>query len=536
MLPGSTTGGGSAITMSMDGSAIGFIGRSGGQNQLFVHRLADATTTLLRGTGGAGSPVLSPDGRWVAFGRGGTAWRVGVDGGEPEALCVLRGAPRGGAWGADGRLLFASTAGLNEVTSNGGDCEVSVPIDAAREARFLWPQVLPLERGVLLTVSGVSDDADSASIVAVPAGTTERRVVVRGARAGRVTASGHLVFARGSTVFAAPFDLNQLAITADPVAVVEGVASGQFSGPLLGVSAEGDLVYAPGGSENSQLVWISRNGTREDTGAPRRSYQPDPRLSPDGRRIAVGIGTADHYQWLYEIDTGTLTPLVAGTDAHGLVWSPDGRKVAYQDAGLRLSIKDLESTGEPEAVLSGNFFPWGWSPDGATLLFNRSAPEGGFNLVAFDLRDRSERFLVRSRQLGFGARISPDGRWLAYASDESGRLEVYVTDFPAARLKRPVSVDGGFAPVWASDGKELFHVSGTSMMSAAVVRGDPIAFARPVRLFDGIDFGGSATNYSVAPDGRFLFVEPPAAGAAQRSQLTLVLNWFTELQQRVPLK
>jgi Tol biopolymer transport system component len=284
------------------------------------------------------------------------------------------------------------------------------------------------------------------------------------------------------------------------------------------------------------LVWISRNGTREDTGAPRRSYQPDPRLSPDGRRIAVGIGTADHYQWLYEIDTGTLTPLVAGTDAHGLVWSPDGRKVAYQDAGLRLSIKDLESTGEPEAVLSGNFFPWGWSPDGATLLFNRSAPEGGFNLVAFDLRDRSERFLVRSRQLGFGARISPDGRWLAYASDESGRLEVYVTDFPAARLKRPVSVDGGFAPVWASDGKELFHVSGTSMMSAAVVRGDPIAFARPVRLFDGIDFGGSATNYSVAPDGRFLFVEPPAAGAAQRSQLTLVLNWFTELQQRVPLK
>jgi Tol biopolymer transport system component len=318
--------------------------------------------------------------------------------------------------------------------------------------------------------------------------------------------------------------------------VVEGVASGQFSGPLLGVSAGGDLVYAPGGSENSQLVWISRNGTREDTGAPRRSYQPEPRLSPDGRRIAVPIGTADHYQWLYELDTGTLTPLVAGTDAHLLVWSPDGRKVAHQDAGLRLSIMDLESTGEPEAVLNGNLIARAWSPDGATLLFSRPAPEGGSNLVALDLRDRSERVLVPARQGSSAAQISPDGRWLAYVSNESGRNEVFVTDFPAARLKRPVSVDGGSQPAWSSDGKELFHISGTSMMSAAVVRGDPIAFARPVRLFDVIESAGAGTTYSVAPDGRFLFVQTPEDGAAQRSQLTLVLNWDEELKRLVPLK
>jgi hypothetical protein len=400
-LPRSTSGGGPFLNMSMDGSAIGFTGLSGGQRQLFVHRLADASTTLLRGTAGAGTPVL-PDGRWVAFIRADfSVWRVAVDGGDPEKLCVLRGSPRGGTWGPGGRLVFATTEGLNEVTSNGGDCEVSLP---AREPRFGWPQILPLERGALLTVSSVSDDADSAAIVAIPAGTAERREVMRGARGGRVTASGHLVFVRGSTIFAAPFDLNRLAITANPVAVVGGVASGVASGPLLGVSAGGDLVYAPGGSENSQLVWISRNGTREDTGAPRRSYQPDPRLSPDGRRVAVGIGTADHYQWLYELDTGTLTPLVAGTDAHGLVWSPEGRKVAYQDGVLRLSIKDLESTGEPEAVLNGPVFPLAWSPDGATLLFRRSG------LVALDLRDRSERVLVPSRQVGFGAQISPDGR------------------------------------------------------------------------------------------------------------------------------
>jgi serine/threonine-protein kinase len=234
MLPGSTSGGGPLITMSMDGSAIGFTGLSGGQRQLVVHRLADASTTLLRGTAGAGTPVLSPDGRWVAFIRGDTAWRVAVDGGDPEKLCVLRGSPRGGTWGPDGRLLFATTEGLNEVTANGGDCEVSLP---AREPRFGWPQILPLKRGVLLTVSSVSDDADSAAIVAIPAGTTERREVIRGARGGRVTASGHLVFVRGSTIFAAPFDLDRLAITANPVAVVEGVASGVASGPLLEVSA-----------------------------------------------------------------------------------------------------------------------------------------------------------------------------------------------------------------------------------------------------------------------------------------------------------
>jgi hypothetical protein len=528
VLPWSTTGGGPLITMSMDGSAIGFTGLSGGQRQLFVHRLADASTTLLRGTAGAGTPVLSPDGRWVAFVRGGNAaWRVAVDGGDPEKLCVLRGSPRGGTW-ADGRLLFATTEGLNEVTATGGDCEVSLP---AREPRFGWPQILPLERGVLLTASSVSDDADSASIVAIPAGTTERREVVRGARGGRVTASGHLVFVRGSTIFAAPFDLNRLAITADPVAVVEGVASGVASGPLLEVSTGGDLVYAPGGSASSQLVWISRNGTREDSGAPLRSYQPELRLSPEGRRVAVSIGTADHYLWLYELDTGTLTSLVAGIDAHGPVWSPDGGKVAYRAAG-RVFIKDLESTGEPEAV--GNGTPWAWSEE--TLLFSPPAPEGGFNLVALDLRGRSERVLVRSRQPGFGAQFSPDGRWLAYASDESGRLDVYVTDFPAARLRRPVSVDGGSEPNWASDGKELFFVSGSSIMSAAVGRGDPIAFARPVRLFDGVDATGPDTSYSVAPDGRFLFVQPPAAEDAQRSQLTPVLNWDEELKQRVPLK
>jgi Tol biopolymer transport system component len=281
------------------------------------------------------------------------------------------------------------------------------------------------------------------------------------------------------------------------------------------------------------LVWISRNGTREDTGAPLRSYQPELRLSPEGRRVAVSIGTADHYLWLYELDTGTLTPLVAGIDAHGPVWSPDGGKVAYRGAG-RLFIKDLESTGDPEAVLNGT--PWAWSPNGTTILFGRTAPEGGFNLLALDFRDRSERVLVRSRQLGFGAQISPDGRWLAYASDESGRLDVYVTDFPAARLRRPVSVDGGSAPNWASNGKELFFVSGSSMLSAAVVRGDPISFARPVRLFDGVDSAGPATSYSVAPDGRFLVVQPSEDAAARRNQLTLVLNWDEELKQRVPLK
>ncbi len=535
----STTGGGSSLAIAPDGSAIAFAARSAGQsNQLFVHRFSDATTTMVRVPTAASFPVFSRDSRSVAFTGGGRVWRTLLDGGEAEALCATGalGNLRGTAWTDEGRVVIATNSGLLEASQPGGACPVVLETEGSSEARFLWPQVLPGGRGTLLTVSGVSDDADSASVVVVPAGSTERRVIVRAARAGRLTASGHLLFARGDQIFAAPFDLARLTITADPVVVLDGVASGQFSAPLLGVSDLGDLVFVPGQDISNRLVWVTRDGTRTDAGAPRRHYQPEPRLSPDGRRLAVSIGTGDHFLWLFALATGTLTPLVSGRDTHGAVWSPDGRKVAFPSYGSGIAVKDLEATAEPAVVLEAPGLPSPtpetWSLDGSTIVIDRPSP-GGSELAALDLATGTTRTLLRSSAAP-GAQISPDGHWLAYTSSESGRLEVYVTDFPSAQVKKPVSTDGGSAPVWARSGRELFYVSGTSMMAAAVNPGPSIEFGRPVRLFGGIQFATAATPFSVAPDGRFLLVEEAEGTETDRSQLTLVLNWFEELRRLVP--
>jgi WD40 repeat protein len=379
----------------------------------------------------------------------------------------------------------------------------------------------------------VSDDADSASIVVVPAGTKERRVIVRDARAGRLTKSGHLLFARGHQIFAAPLNLDRLMTTAEPVMVVDGVASGQFGGPLLDISDSGDLVYVAGRDTGNRLVWVTRSGARSDAGAPRRSYVPPPVLSPDGRSVAVSIGTADHFLWLYSLSAGTMTPLTRH-DTHGAVWSPDSRMLSFPMQGI--AVTNRESRGEPEIVLKGQGVAAAWSPDGTTIIYNRRSADGGDELSALSLRDRTTRTIIHARERVLGAQLSPDGRWLAYASNESGRLEVYVTDFPAAQVKKQVSTDGGSAPVWGRNGRELFYLSGTSMMTAAVRPGAFIQFDRPIRLFDGIQFFGPSTPYSVSPDGRFLFVEEGQPNTTDRSQLTLVINWINQLNRLVPTK
>jgi serine/threonine-protein kinase len=538
VLPASTSGGGPALAISPDGSAVAFTARAIGQNQLYVHRLVDGTTVSVRGPVNPNSPSFSPDGTWVAFGAiGGGFWRAATAGGPAEPFCApsIGGGVRGTTWDAAGRAFFGTALGLFEAPAVGQPCRLTLETDGRREARFLWPQILPGGRGTLVTIAGISDDADSASIVVVPAGTSERRVVVRDARAGRLAKSGHLLFARGHQILAAPFDLDRLTVSAEPVVVLDGVALGQFGGPLADVSDSGDLVYVPGQALGNRLVWVTREGLRSDSGAPRRSYVSPPRLSPDGRRAAVSIGTADHFLWSYSLETGSLAPLTT-EDSHVAVWSPDSRRVAYPHRD-GIAIKDLDSTGEVETLLQARRggVPSTWSPDRKTLVGSRNEPDGSTELFALALEGGSATTLLRGRHPFLGAEFSPDGRWLAYASSESGQLEVFVTDFPAARIKVRASTDGGFAPAWAPNGRELFYVNGTSMMAAAVRPGPTIGFDKAIRLFDDFDLAvGNVTTYSVAPDGRFLLVEEGQSDVRQRRQLTLILNWFEELNRLAP--
>ena len=251
----------------------------------------------------------------------------------------------------------------------------------------------------------------------------------------------------------------------------------------------------------------------------------------------MSIGTGDHFLWLFALDTGTLTPLISGRDTHQFVWSPDGHKVAFPMYGRGIAVKDLESNAEPEVVFEAPVVP-GAGPGGVVARWLDTGHQScvrwrSLELAALSLRDRTTTTLVSAPVMP-AVQISPDGRWLAYVSSASGRPEVFVTDFPAARVKKPVSTDGGSAPVWARSGRELFYVNGTSMMAAAVRPGASIEFDRPVRLFGGIQFATAGSPFSVAADGRFLFVEEGEGSPADRSQLTLVMNWFEELRRRVP--
>ena len=210
--------------------------------------------------------------------------------------------------------------------------------------------------------------------------------------------------------------------------------------------------------------------------------------------------------------------------------------MAYPIYDKGIAVKDLESAADAELVLEGSgSTPLAWSPDGTTIVFSRASAGGEPEIAAVNLLQRQAKSVLPAAS-ELRAQFSPDGRWLAYVSTEAGRREVFVTDFPAAKVRRPVSTDGGFAPAWSHDGRELFYVSDASMMAAAVRPGTSIEFERPVRLFSGIDFATSASPYSVAPDGRFLLVEERRPAARDQSQLTLVLNWFEELQRLVPIR
>ena len=293
---------------------------------------------------------------------------------------------RGNAWLDERAGLIATNSGLLRVAQPGRECEMLFGVEADRgEARFLWPQVLPEGRGILLTVSGTSDDADSASVVVIPAGGNERQVIVRGARAGRLTASGHLLFARGRRRSSRrPSISRRSRPPRTPSRCWRASRPVMFAVPLMDVSERGDLVYAAGPGAGNRLVWVTRAGERSDATAPTRTYLPEPVLAHDGRRAIVTIGTGDHFLWLWALDTGTLTPFVTGRDTHGPVWSPDGRKVAFPIYGKGIAIKDLESAADAELVWEGSDprAPLAWSPDGTTLAFSRGSAGGEPEIAA----------------------------------------------------------------------------------------------------------------------------------------------------------
>jgi len=501
------------------------------------------------------TPVFSPDGEWVAYWavNGGQIKRIRIGGGAAVAIATVS-SPSGMSWAPDGTIWIGQPDGLVRVSAAGGAPELMVP--AVGEEVFWGPRLLPDGDHVLFSVADGSQlleaQWDEARIVVQSLSSGERVVMVEGGTEATFLPSGHLVYAAGGTLFAVPFDADRLAVTGVPVPLVQDVLrpdTGQGTAHY-GVADDGTLVYASGSGFSRALYWVDREGREEPIGAPPRVYAV-PRLSPDESAVAL---QADGDLWIYSLARGTLERLTAdaGRDSDP-VWSPDGTTIAYyavgRDGGPGLFRRAANGTGDVERLAAGTRLPLSWSPDGSRLVFidfgsNPIADPATAPLVAdVDLgvivfeEDPAPRPLLTTQVREDVARISPDGRWLAAETNETGQIEVFVRPFPQVDGPRwRISLAGGHDPVWSREGGAFFYRQDRLIMEVPVGGSDPSAWGRPqpvVELEAGYYFTNGPTNFDVASDGRFLMLKDTLADPG-RAPRFVVVPWFEELRRLVP--
>jgi hypothetical protein len=385
-------------------------------------------------------------------------------------------------------------------------------------------------------------------------GTGERRNLIQGGTNPRYAASGHLVYVQGGSLIAVPFDPQRLAATGTAVPVMEGVLQSPVYGfAQYSISATGSLVYVPGGiqSAQSRLVWVSRNGVEQPLAAPIRAYQ-FPQLSRDGRRVAVVVTDQESQIWLFDLARETLTRFTfEGNTNTNPTWTPDSKRIAFnsnKEGPGNLFWQLADGSGGLERLNSSEYnqVPMSWSPDGQLLAFFEVNPTTQRDIWVLRMGDpskssgqfRKAQPFLQTRFDESVPRFSPDGRWLAYISNESGRFEIYVQPYPGPGGKWQISAEGGTEPMWNPNGRELFYRSGDKMMVVDITTQPGFAAGKPRMLFEGPYMPTPATtpNYDISPDGqRFLMVKPSEQEQVAPTQINVVLNWFEELKRRVPV-
>ena len=539
------------VALSADGRRLVYVAQVGQTTQLFLRPMDQDEPTPLLGTEGASGPFFSPDGQWVAFFANDKLLKISLDGGRPVTICdVPARAARGGSWGDDGQIVFnpTFTSGLVRVAATGGrptPITVHGTVEGGADS-FVWPQVLPGGKAVLFTAirRGNFDDARIA-VLSLDSGTITVLSEV-GANA-RYSSSGHLIFARSGGLRAAPFNLASLKSTGESVVVLDEVLSNPFTGAVhFTVSDAGSLVYVPGSVAHTNLgerslVFVDRHGTAKPLSRPKAAYG-DPRLSPDGQRLAVTVNGRD--VWVYDLERGTsvrLTP--EGSDEFEPVWTPDGKYVTFSSTAsgtpnLFWALADGSGRMEQLAKSPLAQFANAWTADGKALIFTTSGPSGDSDTSTLRVngRERKVEPFLDGPSNDWTAKFSPDGRWVAYVSDESGRPEIYVRPYPSKEPKTAISTEGGTEPVWARNGRELFYRNGDRMMAVSIATEPSLTPSKPITLFEApyeLTAPGYP-NYDVSPDSQtFVMIKRSEQDAAPR-QLNLVVNWLEELKRRVP--
>lgn len=545
------TGFGSNITVAPDGRHVAFVGRRGAAVQLYLRTLQDAETRVLPQTEGATQPFFSPDSRWLAFFAGGKLKKVPTNGGVPVVVCDAPSS-RGGFWNENGTIVFSPQArggGIFQVSAEGGAAKQITTLDAGKgETSHRLPELLPGGEIVLFVAYGAT--YQNVSIVAQSLRTGERRALIEGASLPHYSSTGHLLYVQPKlpgTVMAVAFDAETLKLAGTPVPVIEGVLTDRGDTAQWSLARSGMLVYAPGGFREAEynLVLVDRKGLATSVGTPPRRPYAFPRISPDGRRIVISEQSIQNTLWIYDVKSGAFNHLTFQGNNDWAAWTPDGKRVTYASNRAepwRLFWKPFDGSGKEEMLLArdrGDQQPYSWSSDGKALVYQDAAPATGQDIWALPIDgDRRPRPILQTPASEVDARLSPDSRWMAYASDESGRYEVYVQSFAGSGGKWQISADGGREPVWAHNGREIFFRSGEKMMVAEVSTEPTFQPASARLLFQG-PFQGTTTispNYDVMPDDQHFLMVQPSEQQSSTPDFNVVLNWDQELKRRVPLK
>ena len=492
---------------------------------------------------GARSPFFSRDGQQIGFYAAGQLQRVSISGGASVTLAEADN-PWGASWGADDRILYGQgPQGIWRVPATGGTPEQVISVEDGEQAH--GPHLLPGGEWVLFTWRPAGASWDQARIVLHSLATDERIMLIDGGRDAQYVPTGHLVYGLDGVLLAVPFDLATRQVTGGPVPLVDGVLdAGATTGAMqFSIAATGSLVYVPGPAGAALgLVWVDRDGQEETISVESQEYR-SPRVSPDGTRLAVQIDGPDNTDiWIWHFGRATLTRLTldAGRDSDPL-WTHDGTRVAFasdRDGG-GVFWKAADGTGEVERLLEHPLAaPYAWTADGR-LIFDSG--QGDVGVLAVE-GDRMVDAVLDTESVEARPALSPDGGWLAYASNESGQGEVFVRPFPNFDDgKWQVSTAGGGSPVWSPDGQELFYRESTSSLMAVRVDTEPsFKYDTPDRVlsFAGYYFPSQGRDYDISPEGqRFVFLRSPGAQLSEDAgppQVIVIQNWFEELTRLVP--
>jgi serine/threonine-protein kinase len=549
------------IAVSRDGASMVYVARE----QLYLKSTGEMEAKPIPATNQDPLlPVFSPDGQWIAFYAGieRKLKKIPLAGGASVTLAEMD-PPLGASWGSDDHIVFAmGPGGVVRVPAGGGKPQNVVP---AKPGETLdAPQMLPDGQHLLFTVGSTSNPNDkrwdAAQIVVQDLKTGSRKVIIEAGSDARYVPTGHLVYAVGATLFAVPFDAKALKVTGGPVPVLEGVqraAVGTTAAAFFAVSENGSLFWIPGGTTVAThvLALADRAGSQRILPLPPAEYEM-PRISPDGKQLAVEIMGADVNIWIYDLDGHTsIRRLTNAGKNQDPAWTPDGKRIVYRsdrEGGEGLFWQAADGSGVAERLTKVDkvayHAPFDWTPDGKLLAFyvSRANNDGGIWTLAPDEKREQKPLLdingKNSRRLSF----SKDGRWMAYASNEEGLLNVYVQPFPPTGAKYKINGKGaGDSPLWTPDGRQLIFTSGAGAggfrLMTVDVQTKPFSFGEPRQLPIQFLSGSGNRPFDITPDGKQLLVmqKPPSSSESDDKpavQINTVLNWFEELKQRVPVK